>query len=186
MYMDHALIISGCRQGDRQAQKKIFELYAQGLLAVCKRYVPNVHDAEELLLNGFYKFFSSVHTFEFRTEAGLSAWLNKIMVNECLMFLRRGSTMRFSEVETETGLAIAGDVWAGMNARALQDLINTMPDGYRVVFNLFVVEGFTHNEIAHLLGISAGTSKSQLMRAKLYLQRLLEKKGIVYGAGQNG
>ena len=178
--MNHALAIAGCKKGDKQAQKNLFEFYSKSLLYLCKRYVSNNHDAEDMLLKGFYKFFATIHQFEYIDDISLCAWLKKIMVNECLMFLRRDSKLRFAEDAVNVDVTLNEDVLESMHAKAIISMINTLPDGYRIVFNLFVVEGYTHNEIAQMLGISVGTSKSQLMRSKIYLQKLLKEKGIVY------
>lgn len=178
--MTHAHIISGCKKGDRLAQKNLFEFYSNGLLSVCKRYVQNTHDAEDMLLKGFYKFFSTIDKFEYIDDTRLLAWLRRIMVNECLMFLRSNNKMRFVGETEKANVMLNEDTFGNMNVKAILNVIGTLPDGYRVVFNLFVIEGYTHNEIAQTLGISAGTSKSQLMRAKIHLQRSLKDKGIVY------
>jgi len=181
--MDHAIVIAGCKRGDRHAQKKIFDTYSKSLLLLCKRYVQNDHDAEELLLNGFYKFFASIKQFEYVSDTSLSAWLKRIMVNECLMHLRKAKSIRIVEAESSLDVSLDEEAWANIAAKEILGAISTMPDGYRLVFNLFVIEGYMHGEISAMLGITEGASKSQLMRAKIYLQKALIKKGVVYEKG---
>lgn len=180
--MDLARIIAGCKNGDRLAQKAIFEAYAFGMQSLCKRYVTNERDAEELTLNGFYKFFTSIDRFEYQNPARFVSWLKRIMINECLMFLRQNKEVVFSE-QYAAEVTIDGEILEKMNVDTILKLIASLPDGYRIVFNMYVIEGYEHREIAELLKISEGTSRSQLSRAKQHLQKLLAEKEAVYEKG---
>ncbi len=184
--MNHALTIAGCKTGNRLAQKQLFELYSKNMMLVCRRYVPNNHDAEELLLTGFLKFFESVGKFVYKNDSSLCAWLKQIMINECLMFLRKQNRIKIVEENQCTDVELDADTLSSINAKHILDVINNLPDGYRIVFNLFVIEGYSHSEIAQMLGISTGTSKSQLMRAKVSLQKLLTDKGMLYETRWSG
>lgn len=178
-YIDRYLI-EACKKGNKPAQKKVFDHYVSGMLAVCKRYVRNDHDAEELLLNGFYKFFANLGGFEYKDERSTAAWLKKIVVNECLMFLRKGDKLTFVAEEFAGEVMLNETVFGGMNVNQLRKLIDTLPDGYRIVFNMYVIEGYDHREIGRALGVSESTSRSQLARAKVMLQKLLKENDIVY------
>lgn len=172
--------LEDARSGNAAAQKYLFDHLADPMMALCCRYVRNRADAEELVLDGFYKFFTHLKDFRYQGEAALYAWLKTIMVRECLMFLRRRRA--FSMLSAEVAEEIAPDVepLAGMSAAEIFDLIVMLPVGYRTIFNLFVIEGMGHKEIAKALDVTEGTSKSQLSKAKILLQKMLEQKGINY------
>ncbi len=172
--------IEDARSGNAAAQKYLFGRLADPMMALCCRYVKNREDAEEILLDGFYKFFRHLKEFHYRGEAALYAWIKRIMVNECLMFLRRRHTFSLLTETAAEGLPGISEPLANLSAAEIFDLIVRLPVGYRTVFNLHVIEGFEHKEIAKTLGISEGTSKSQLSKAKLLLQKLLLEKGITY------
>jgi RNA polymerase sigma factor (sigma-70 family) len=169
-------IVAACKTGDKAAQKQLFATYAKGMLLLCSRYVKDSHRAEEMMMNGFYKFFTTIDRFRYAGKDSVSAWIKRIMVNECLMFLRDNKSIRVVPEEAVADHALDESVFAAMNAQEIVKLINRLPDGYRMVFNLFVIEGYSHKEIALLLQISEGTSKSQLNKAKQFLQKLLEQK----------
>jgi RNA polymerase sigma-70 factor (ECF subfamily) len=167
--------IEGCKRQDRICQKYIFDKYSDGMLMLCMRYVKHLQDAEELMLNGFFNFYKTIDRFVYSGDGSLVAWLKKIMVNECLMFLRKSNPDSFREkAGDENGVAETG-IDAGINeqmsAAEIFKVITTLPDGYRTVFNLFAIEGYSHKEIAELLNISEGTSKSQLNKARAMLQK---------------
>jgi len=170
--------IEDARRGDAAAQRQLFDLFADPLMALCCRYVKNREDAEEILLDGFCKFFRHLNEFRYQGDAALYAWIKRIMVNECLMFLRRRPIF---SLETETvAESLTEEPLASLSAGEIFDLIVRLPTGYRTVFNLHVIEGMEHKEIAAALGISEGTSKSQLSKARLLLQKMLSKRGINY------
>jgi RNA polymerase sigma-70 factor (ECF subfamily) len=150
------------------------------MMAVCCRYLKSRQDAEEVLLDGFYKFFSHLTEFRYQGEAALYAWIKRIMINECLMLLRRHQAFSMVSQLPVEDVACVVEPLAGLSAAEIFDLIVQLPAGYRTIFNLHVMEGMEHREIAKLLGIAEGTSKSQLSKAKLLLQKLLMQKGINY------
>ena len=172
--------IQDARCGNAAAQKALFEHLADPMMALCCRYLKSREDAEEVLLDGFYKFFSHLKEFRYQGEAALNAWLKRIMVNECLMFLRRRHAFSVVSQKMVEDLPLDVEPLAGLSAAEIFEMIVQLPVGYRTVFNLHVIEGMEHREIAKLLGISEGTSKSQLSKARLLLQKLLLQKGINY------
>jgi RNA polymerase sigma factor (sigma-70 family) len=172
--------IQDARQGNSAAQKYLFDRLSDPMMAVCCRYLKSREDAEEALLDGFFRFFTHLKEFKFQGEAALCAWIKKIMVNECLMSLRRRHS--FSVLTEDAAGEIPGgeEILSGMSAEEIFGLIIQLPVGYRTVFNLFIIEGMGHKEIAEALGIAEGTSKSQLSKAKLLLQKMLSQKGVYY------
>lgn len=140
------------------------------------RYVKNLADAEELMLNGFFSFFKAIDRFEYSSDAGITAWLKKIMVNECLMFLRKKGELKIVEDKFAQDIAGAESFSSRMDAEEIYKEILALPSGYRTVFNLFVVEGYSHKEIAGLLNINEGTSRSQLNKARTLLQKVVLNK----------
>jgi RNA polymerase sigma factor (sigma-70 family) len=165
--------IEGCKKQDRISQKYLFDKYSDGMLMVCMRYVKQLQDAEEIMLNGFFNFYKSIDRFMYNGDRSIAAWLKKIMVNECLMFLRKKGALKITEEKEGMAVSVEDGTMGQMNANEMFKLIMTLPDGYRTVFNLFVVEGYGHKEIADVLGITEGTSKSQLAKARTMLQKML-------------
>jgi RNA polymerase sigma-70 factor (ECF subfamily) len=166
------------RSGNAAAQKALFDHLADPMMALCCRYLKNREDAEEVLLDGFYKFFSHLPGFRYQGEAALYSWVKKIMINECLMFLRRRHSFSVVSDKSAEEVALPAEPLANLSAAEIVDLIVQLPVGYRTVFNLHVIEGMEHREIAKTLGIAEGTSKSQLSKARVLLQKMLLQKGI--------
>ncbi len=167
--------IEGCKKQDRISQKYLFDTYSDGMLMVCMRYVKHLPDAEEIMLNGFYNFYRTIDRFIYSHESSVGGWLKKIMVNECLMFLRKNNSLKIVDQEYAAEVNIDDGQMARMNARDLFKLITTLPVGYRTVFNLFAVEGYSHKEIAAMMNITEGTSKSQLNKARGLLQQAMKQ-----------
>jgi RNA polymerase sigma-70 factor (ECF subfamily) len=179
--------LDDARLGSTAAQKYLFDLLADPMMAVCCRYVKSRADAEELLLDGFYKFFSHLAEFRYQGEAALYAWIKTIMVRECLMFLRRRHAFFVlvrADGDTED-VSCDADALSTLSAAEIFDLIVQLPVGYRTVFNLHVMEGMEHKEIAQALGIAEGTYRSQLSKAKQLLQKMLLQKGVQYVKRKN-
>lgn len=172
--------VEGCKKQDRISQKYLFDAYSDGMLMLCTRYVKSLPDAEEIMLNGFYAFYKNIDRFVYSEQGSLGGWLRKIMVNECLMFLRKKGGLRIIDEEQAREVGTDDGLIGRLNANEIFQLIMTLPAGYRTVFNLFVVEGYGHKEIAGLLGISEGTSKSQLSKARMMLQKALKEKKMSY------
>ncbi|MFI5134168.1 MAG: RNA polymerase sigma factor [Chitinophagales bacterium] len=178
--MDNSELIKEAKQGSAAAQKWLFDQFAEKMLFVCLRYVKNPEEAEELLLDGFYKFFKKISSFNYQGDAALYAWLKRIMINECLMFLRTKNVFTIVTEATAEEIPLQEEALDHLSAEEIFKLIVQLPVGYRTVFNLHVIEGMTHVEIAGLLNISEGTSRSQFSKAKILLQKLLSQNDIKY------
>ena len=178
--MDTAQLIREAKQGSAPAQKCLFDLLCDKMLLVCRRYVKSHEDAEEVLLDGFYKFFKTLGSFQFQGDASLHGWIKKIMVNECLMLLRKKNVFTIVTEADAADYPLEEDALNNLSAKEIFDLVVQLPVGYRTVFNLYEIEGFEHKEIAALLGIAEGTSKSQLSKAKLLLQKNIAQNGTGY------
>ncbi len=175
--MDEQTLLERLRAEDPKAQKWLYDRYAPMFFAVCRRYLSLREDAEEALLSGFYKIFSQINTYH--GSGSFEGWMRRIVVNEALMLLRKTQPLVFPGEEVRPAdTADDFSVEAEMSAQEILDLLSQLPPGYRTVFNLYVLEGYKHHEIAELLGISINTSKSQLLLARARLQQLLKAKGI--------
>lgn len=177
-----AKIIKKARNGDQKAQRSLFDHYARPMFLLCLRYVRIQEDAEDLLSTGFTKAFANLGSFESRGEASFEFWLKRILINECLMFLRKQNKAPLMVEPDESLISTHEDILDTLSADTLFDLILHLPEGYRTVFNLFEIEGYTHKEIAEKLGITEGTSKSQLSKAKAALKETIIKKGLNYAS----
>ena len=164
-------LIKGSVAGDRRMQEELYKRFAPKMYAVCLRYANNPDDAQDLLQEGFIKIYRNLHRF--RAEGSFEGWVRRVFVNTSIEHFRKKSTQLSSVSEKEENTIEDVDITA-LDSLAEQDIINIVQElspGYRTVFNLYVVEGYSHKEIGELLGISEGTSKSQLARAKSILQK---------------
>lgn len=176
-------LIAELKKQNPFVQKRVYDTFVRRMLRLCVRYVRVEEDAQELLMNGFLKFFRSVDKIEYRGENSIEPYLKKIMVNECLMAIRQKqlSTISIDEIiENETIKDFS--TYENIDEEEIYALILNLPDGYRTVFNLFAIEGFSHPEIAAKLKIGENTSKTQLHKARQILQAELQKRGYDYGA----
>jgi len=178
--MDIAQLIKEAKHESAGAQKCLFDLYGDRMMLICRRYLKSYENAEEALSDGFYKFFKNISFFSYQGEAALYVWLKKIMINECLMALRRKNVFTIIIDSDAEDIKLEEDALNNLSAKEIFDLIVQLPVGYRTVFNLYVIEGMDHKEIAALLGIAEGTSKSQLSKAKSSLQKKLLQNGTEY------
>jgi RNA polymerase sigma factor (sigma-70 family) len=169
-------IIKECGAHQIKAQKALYQLYHKRVFLLCRRFMKTDEDAEDIMLKGFVKVFANMQTLEFINESSFWAWIKKIMINECLMQLRKKENFILS-VESYTDLELVDEtIFEKLAAAEIYQLINQLPVGYKTVFNLFVIDGFSHKEIAEMLHIQEGTSKSQLSKAKNILQQLISKQ----------
>ncbi|MFI5150158.1 MAG: RNA polymerase sigma factor [Bacteroidia bacterium] len=167
-------LVSACTKGNRRAQNELFRLYSSKMMAVCMRYSKSREEAEDTLVEGFMKVFEHISTF--RKEGSLEGWIRKIMVNSAVEKFRKKNMLYAAlniEEIPEKDFA-AQDILSDMSANELMDMIQALPAGYRMVFNLYAFEGLKHKEIAEKLGISEGTSKSNLFDARAILKREVE------------
>jgi RNA polymerase sigma factor (sigma-70 family) len=176
--MDHQKLVKDCLKGKSQAQRELYELFAQPMLGVCYRYTRSVRDAEDVLQEGFIKVFH--HLQQYKQEGELGAWIRRIMVNTALNYLKRNRKYQEEMFFTEEYLhpVTDDDPVIRLQAKELADLIRQLPQGYQVIFNLHAVEGFTHVEIGEMLGISDGTSRSQYSRARNLLITWIENYSV--------
>jgi RNA polymerase sigma-70 factor (ECF subfamily) len=172
--MDHQKLVKDCLKGKSQAQRELYEQFAQSMLGVCYRYTRSIRDAEDVLQEGFIKVFH--HLQQYKQEGELGAWIRRIMVNTALNYLKRNRKYQEEMFFTEEYLhpVTDDDPAIRLQAKELADLIRQLPQGYQVIFNLHAVEGFTHVEIGEMLGISDGTSRSQYSRARNLLITWIE------------
>lgn len=171
-------LIDGCRKGDRSFQRALYDRFARKMLVVCLRYSKSSAEAEDILQEAFVKVFQGIK--DFRQESKLETWITRIMVNTALNAQRKKLYL-FPMVDVEdTNLTEEEVSVTGMNVQDLLDMIQSLPQGCQVVFNMFAIEGYSHKEIAEMLGISEGTSKSQYARARSLLQNKLMKETSYY------
>lgn len=165
-------LIEGCRRKDRASQKALYERFAPKMLGVCCRYIKDRMEAEDVLVTTFMKVFDRLD--QFKGDGSFEGWIRKIAVNESLTYLRKNKNMYLeTDLETAHGEMDVTAISHELEAVDLQKLIASLPTGYRVVFNLYAIDGFSHKEIAEQIGISESTSKSQLSRARSHLQAKL-------------
>lgn len=148
----------------------IYSVYVRHLTAVCSRYIQNDEDVKDVLQDSFMKIFGGIRQFTYRGEGSLKAWMTKIVVNESLKFISRNGHINFGELHDNLP-DTSGDEpeLTDIPAAQIHEYIRTLPDGYRLVFNLYAIEGKSHREIGTILGIAESTSASQLHRAKALL-----------------
>lgn len=171
-------IIKGCINNDRLAQKQLYERFYGKMVAVCLRYASHYEQAVEMVNMGFYKVFKTIGSFA-EKGGNFEAWIFRIMINTAIDYLRAEMRHRHDDIEKTIFIEDQSDVIADMSAEQIMEMLNRLPASYRTVFNLYVVEGYNHNEIAAMLGISEGTSKSNLFKAKQKLQQMIEKMNSV-------
>lgn len=179
---DEQQLITGCKEGKSWAQKAIYDRYAAAMMSVCVRYVTDRETARDLLQEGFIKLFTKIDSF---TGAGaFGGWVRRIFVTTSLEYLRQNDALKQSASIEEYGNYIENDdvtVLQKISADDLMACVAELSDGYRTVFNLYAIEGYSHAEIAEMLGISEATSRSQFMRARKILQKnVLSLHGTEY------
>ena len=174
--LDYASLIEGCRSGDRLSQKALYDALSRKMFAVCLRYMGDRDAAEDVLQDGFVTLFSKLDSF---SRAGsFEGWARKIFVNTALMSLRRKDVLRGTE-EVDAAFGLSEDSPTPVQQigyRELMKLVSELPPGFRTVFNMYVIEGYSHKEIAEALGITEVTSRSQLQRARTLLQDKIKEK----------
>ena len=173
--MDERQLVKSCLKEKPEAQRQLYERFAQNMLGICYRYTKSLKDAEDVLQEGFIKVFLGLK--QYKQEGELGAWIRRIMVNTALNFLKRNRKYRDEMYFIEHPLHPVADDNPVINleAKELADLIRQLPQGYQTIFNLYAVEGYTHVEIGEMLGITDGTSRSQYARARVLLISWIEK-----------
>jgi RNA polymerase sigma-70 factor (ECF subfamily) len=168
-------LIKACIENNSRAQKTLFESYSPKLMGVCLRYAHDRDEAQDMLQDGFIKIFQKLNAYSGTGSFG--GWLHRTVVNTCLDTLRKNSKFKYSvEIEKAEYLVNVDETAiTQIRTKELLKLIQNLPEGYRVVFNMFAIEGYGHKEIAEKLGISENTSKSQYRKARLWLQKAIDE-----------
>lgn len=167
-------LINGCIEGNRRMQEELYRRFSPRMYAVCLRYAGTAEEAQDVLQEGFVKVFKKLDSF--RAEGSFEGWVRRVFVNTAIEHFRRKKYLQpVTEKEENTLEGNYLSVLDDLAERDILDLVQQLSPGYRTVFNMYVVEGYTHKEIGDMLGVSEGTSKSQLSRAKVILQQLVKK-----------
>ncbi len=185
-HMDYNELLKDCLKLKPEAQRKLYEHFAPRMLGVCFRYTKSMSDAEDVLQNGFVKVFK--HLKQYKSEGELGAWIRKIMVNTALNYLKSNRRYQYdlSFDDMPLHLVSTDNPEVKLQTKELAELIRQLPTGFQTIFNLYAVEGYTHVEIASMLGISDGTSRSQYARARNLLIEWIEKFSLKEQDGQYG
>ncbi|MFM2225748.1 MAG: hypothetical protein RJA07_1950 [Bacteroidota bacterium] len=171
---DYSELIEGCKNNNRKFQEKLYQTFCGKMFAVCLRYAHTHEDAEDIMQEGFAKVFKNIT--QYRSEGSFEGWIRRIFVHTAIEIYRKNAKM-FPIVEltpTRDVQNINSNAIDNMSADELLKMVQSLSTGYRTVFNLYAIEGFTHKEIGIMLGINEGTSKSQMSRARLLLQNMIE------------
>ncbi len=179
LHREEKQVIEQAILNNRQAQHQLYSKYSPKMLGVCRQYIKDTHHAEDVMITAFMKVFTNLKKFEHK--GSFEGWIRRIMVNECIDFIRvKKNVFNHQEIENVT-LAESEESFEidSFSVDDIQLLIDNLPDGYKMIFNLYAIEGYKHSEIANMLKISEGTSKSQLSHARKMLQEqvnLLKRK----------
>lgn len=165
-------LIKGCIRKIPHYQRQLFELYAGKMMSLCQRYASNKQEAQDILQEGFIRLFDNLHKYS--NQGSFDGWVRRLFVNVALRYISK-STISFSDIETINNFD--NSVWptiiSKLSESEIHEQIKKLPDGYRIVFNLHIIEGYTHDEIAELLKITASTSRTQLLKARKMLKALI-------------
>ena len=174
-YMDYNKLVRNCLKLKPEAQRQLYEHFAPAMLGVCFRYTKSMSDAEDVLQDGFVKVFKNLD--QYRSEGELGGWIRRIMVNTALNFLKTNKRYQNDLMFHEMSLhpVSTDDPLIQLQAKELSELIRQLPTGYQTIFNLYAIEGYSHVEIASMLGINDGTSRSQYARARALLIEWIKK-----------
>ncbi len=170
LHKNNTSLIKKAATNNREAQQLLFDTHAPKMLSICRYYVKDIQKAEEVMLNGFLKAFT--HLKQFQDLGSFEGWLRKIMVREAISYLRQEKNIEFPVDDMESGpyQESYNNIHSHMDVEQIQQLIDQLPEGYKMVFVMYAIEGYKHQEIANMLNITEGTSKSQLFKARKQLQ----------------
>lgn len=171
----HSDLVEACKKGDRSAQFRLYQLYSRAMYNICTRMLGDAAAAEDVLQEAFVSAFRKLHTFEGRSTFG--AWLKRIVINKCVSALQSRKAImepiEHAEAQAAVDPVLPESNLPALSANQIRNAIDSLPEGCRVIFSLYELEGYDHQEIADILGVSVSTSKSQLHRAKKLLQERL-------------
>jgi RNA polymerase sigma-70 factor (ECF subfamily) len=172
LHQEEKELIELAVENNRHAQQKLYSKYSPKMLSVCRQYIKDLHLAEDIMITAFMKVFTNLKNFEHK--GNFEGWIRRIMINECISYLRVQKKVKFIEDENYIEERY-NNIESQFSVEDIQFLIDSLPDGYKMVFNLYCIEGYKHQEIATMLGINEGTSKSQLSHARKMLQDTIVK-----------
>jgi RNA polymerase sigma-70 factor, ECF subfamily len=172
LHQEEKELIELAVENNRHAQQKIYSTFSPKMLSVCRQYVKDIQQAEDIMITAFMKVFTNLKNFEHK--GSFEGWIRRIMINESISFIRVQKKVKFIEDENYYEESF-NNIESQFSVEDIQSLIDSLPDGYKMVFNLYAIEGFKHHEIASMLGINEGTSKSQLSHARKMLQEQINK-----------
>jgi len=173
LYKNEAQLIKKAAKNHRDAQHALYEMHAPKMLSVCRYYIKDVHQAEDVMLNGFFKVFTQLKSF--KSEGSFEGWIRRIMIRESISFLRKKKRLEFSVEDIGVYEEADNYVNTELDVDEIQQLIDKLPEGYRMVFNMYAIEGYKHSEIAEMLNVTESTSKSQLFKARKLLQQQIKQ-----------
>ncbi|PWH84611.1 RNA polymerase subunit sigma-70 [Algibacter marinivivus] len=180
LHKNESVLIKKAIKKNREAQHVLFEMHAPKMLSVCRYYIKDVQQAEEAMLNGFFKVFTNLKSFN--NKGSFEGWIRRIMVRESISFLRQQKKIEFPTEVIEFDKSTSNNIKTNIEVAEIQQLIDDLPEGYRMVFVMYAIEGYKHHEIAEILSISQGTSKSQLFKARKMLQEKIKELNMLsYG-----
>lgn len=171
---DEQKLVKACLAGKPDAQRELYDRYSGKMFAVCLRYARNRDEAADMLQDGMVRVFQKLELYE--GKGSLEGWVRRVIVNVAIRQYQRNSRLYVVGVEEADEEAVSGEIEANLNYQEMMEMVQGLPDGYRLVFNLYAIEGFSHKEIAEQLEISEGTSKSQLARARKQLMQQVEAR----------
>lgn len=170
-------LVAACRRGERSAQKRVYELFSGRMINICKRYTKDADQAQDLMHDGFIKVFMNIKSF--KGQSSLQTWITRIMINNCISAIRkdlkRGIQVQVENVPLKEEEPDYFEEPRGITAKQVFQCLQDLPLGYKTVFSLYVLDGYSHREISEELGVSEGTSKSQLSKAKRMLAKMLRE-----------
>ena len=172
LHQEERELIELAVENNRHVQHQIYSKFSPKMLSVCRQYIKDLHQAEDVMITAFMKAFTNLKNFEHK--GNFEGWIRRIMINECISYIRVHKKVTFVEDENYVEEHY-NNIESQFSVEDIQFLIDNLPDGYKMVFNLYCIEGFKHQEIAAMLGINEGTSKSQLSHARKMLQNTITK-----------
>ena len=172
LHQEEKELIELAVENNRHAQQKLYSKFSPKMLSVCRQYIKDLHQAEDIMITAFMKVFTNLKNF--KHEGSFEGWIRRIMINECISFIRVQKKVKFIDDENYFEESF-NNIESQFSVDDIQFLIDSLPDGYKMVFNLYAIEGYKHQEIATMLGINEGTSKSQLSHARKMLQTNISK-----------
>ncbi|WP_040248214.1 RNA polymerase sigma factor [Psychroserpens mesophilus] len=173
LHNNNTTLLKKAAKNNREAQHELFNAHAPKMLSICRYYIKDIQNAESVMLNGFFKAFVNLKHFKYK--GSFEGWLRKIMIRESISFIRQQKHIEFSIEDIVLPHEQSNNINTEIEVAQIQQLIDELPEGYKLVFVMYAIEGYRHFEIAEMLNISEGTSKSQLFKARQMLQKKIKE-----------